>query len=73
MTSFTVAKILRVLKQCLLSLSVSKCFTVAKILRVLKRIYIINFSYLCFTVAKILRVLKLEANILICPVVFYSS
>ena len=56
--SFTVAKILRVLKRDLRFFSLACGFTVAKILRVLKLKYCLTFALGCFTVAKILRVLK---------------
>ena len=63
MKSFTVAKILRVLKQTSLGTVYLVCFTVAKILRVLKLWPQRRLSISCFTVAKILRVLKPQINI----------
>ena len=56
--SFTVAKILRVLKLEVLVFSGLSCFTVAKILRVLKHEKEEKKWKAGFTVAKILRVLK---------------
>ena len=55
---FTVAKILRVLKQERGQDQLTKGFTVAKILRVLKPLRQNHIYDLRFTVAKILRVLK---------------
>ena len=57
---FTVAKILRVLKQKSNGHYLAYCFTVAKILRVLKRAVLKGDVVGSFTVAKILRVLKLS-------------
>ena len=58
--SFTVAKILRVLKPGGYDIFPRTGFTVAKILRVLKLNLIKSIPSSSFTVAKILRVLKLE-------------
>ena len=60
--SFTVAKILRVLKLKREKGGTTLCFTVAKILRVLKLVYPTSPEIVGFTVAKILRVLKPQIN-----------